>query len=100
MKLLVGSLRGYLTHEPLSPETIEACLDQIAHQIDATAALAQDVRHGRAQFGLAQPAPERHGVSRILVVDDEPSVLEVLATLLADGGMRSRPRPMAASRWR
>jgi hypothetical protein len=51
MKLLVGSLRGYLTHETLSPEKIEACLDQIEHQIDATAALAQDVqaREGQSQ---------------------------------------------------
>jgi hypothetical protein len=44
MKLLAGSLRGYLTHESLSLEKIEACLDLIEQEIDATAALAQDVQ--------------------------------------------------------
>ena len=44
MKLLVGSLRGYLTHEPLSLETIAECLDQIEQEIDAAAVLAQDVQ--------------------------------------------------------
>jgi septation ring formation regulator EzrA len=44
MKLLVGSLRGHLTHEPCSLEKIEACLDQIEREIDATATLAQDVQ--------------------------------------------------------
>ena len=44
MKLLVGSLRGYLTHEPLSPEKIEECLSQIEQEIDAAATLAQDVQ--------------------------------------------------------
>jgi hypothetical protein len=47
MKLLVGSLRGYLTHELLSPEKIEECLARIEQEIDATATLAQDVQvHG------------------------------------------------------
>ncbi len=44
MKLLVGSLRGYLVHEPLSAEKIEECLAQIEQEIDATATLAQDVQ--------------------------------------------------------
>ena len=44
MKLLAGSVRGYLTHESLSLEKIEACLDLIEQEIDATAALAQDVQ--------------------------------------------------------
>ena len=44
MKLLVGSLRGYLTDDPLSPEKIETHLTQIEQEIDATATLAQDVQ--------------------------------------------------------
>ena len=43
MKRRVGSRRGYLRHEPLSPEMIEECLAQVEQEIDATAALAQDM---------------------------------------------------------
>ena len=69
----------------MAPEKIEECLARIEQEIDATATLAQDMQE-KDRVRPAQPAPERHGVSRILIVDDEPSVLEVLASLLSDEG--------------
>ena len=48
MKLHVGSLRLRLREGAMTPEEIESHLDKLDQEIDAAAALAQDVRAGEA----------------------------------------------------
>jgi CheY-like chemotaxis protein len=71
--------------------TYGRCLKQ---EIEATAALARDVRAaiGRAERNAA--AVVRLGsVRRILIVDDEPALREILAAVLADEGYAVQTAP-------
>jgi CheY-like chemotaxis protein len=59
----------------------------LKQEIDATAALARDVRAVVGQAERNAAAVVRLGsVRRILIVDDEPALREILATVLADEG--------------
>ena len=55
MKIHLGSLRQHLHQGDMTPDDIETHLARIEQEIDATAALAQDMQDHRITVGLAQP---------------------------------------------
>ena len=86
MKLLTSSLRLHLKHGTIVPDEIEIQVAQIEQEIDAIALLAQAVRQRDRVRRNVEAAPVRDGVRRILIVEDDLTVLDTVASLLADEG--------------